>query len=334
VFRVGLNPYGLTYTLGLQGAGTPRAHRRPLGLDQFIAFALDLGARVLEIDSRWLLPMTPDERLRLCDRLAAARLLPIVSHGLGHRAGETLDDPIQCTRAIGGSLLRLHLTPVLEGGRAVLGPAWTRLVAHARRTLNEAAPGAAAAGVRLGIEDHQDFGSEELLEMAGEAGTNVGIVFDTGNAFAVGEDPIAFARRVSARVFHLHLKDYRAQFTGEGYRLVRCPVGDGCVPLAEIAELLSRTGRELTASIEPAALEARHIRVFTPGWWHGYPPRDASEFGTALGRLRQRRIADDADYRTPWERGASAEELVAYEREHVQRSADNLQRLGIMDGRR
>ncbi len=30
---------------------------------------------------------------------------------------------------------------------------------------------------------------------------------------------------------HVHLKDYRVQFTDEGYRLVRCAIGDGAVPL-------------------------------------------------------------------------------------------------------
>ena len=45
--------------------------------------------------------------------------------------------------------------------------------------------------------------------MAEAAGANVGVVFDTGNPFAVGEDPVAFARRAAHRIRHVHLKDYR-----------------------------------------------------------------------------------------------------------------------------
>jgi len=204
------------------------------------------------------------------------------------------------------------------------------MVSHARETLKREAPRAADAGLVLAIEDHQDFGSEELVSMSEDAGENVGIVLDTGNPFAVGEDPVAFTRRAAHRIRHVHLKDYRAQFTDEGYRLVRCAIGDGCVPLAEIAAVLAEHHTSLTASLEPGALEARHIRAFTADWWHGYPPRDAHEFGTAIGRLRHNRLAEDEDYRTPWEREAPGAELIKYEMTQIHRSVDNMRTLGWM----
>ena len=42
-FAFGLNPYGLTYYLGLQGAGGPRANPKAAGLEGFIAIATELG---------------------------------------------------------------------------------------------------------------------------------------------------------------------------------------------------------------------------------------------------------------------------------------------------
>jgi len=98
--------------------------------------------------------------------------------------------------------------------------------------------------------------------MVESAGSNVGIVFDTGNPFAVGEDPVAFARRAVHRIRHVHLKDYLAQFTDVGYRLIRCAIGDGAVPFAALRDVLSAHA-SLTASVEPGALDARHIRLFT-----------------------------------------------------------------------
>ena len=41
--RMGLNPYGLTYTLGLQGRGTPRANPRATGLAGFLSLAAEQG---------------------------------------------------------------------------------------------------------------------------------------------------------------------------------------------------------------------------------------------------------------------------------------------------
>jgi hypothetical protein len=224
----------------------------------------------------------------------------------------------------------MHLTPVVEGGRAALGPGWLELLEHARATLTREAQCAADAGLTIAIENHQDLGSEELVEIASSAGSNVGIVLDTGNPLAVGEDPVAFARRVAPLVRHVHLKDYRAQPTDEGYRLVRCAVGNGCIPFEEIAAALAGTGTTLTASIEIGALDARHIRLFEPSWWEGYPARDARELAAAFGKMRRRQIATDDDFRTPWELDAPAADISAYELAQLNASVAYLRGLGWM----
>ena len=55
------------------------------------------------------------------------------------------------------------------------------------------------------------------------------------------EAPLDFARTaIAPDVGHVHLKDYRVQFTDEGYRLVRCAIGDGAVPFREIFDLHAR----------------------------------------------------------------------------------------------
>jgi sugar phosphate isomerase/epimerase len=328
-FLTGLNPYGLTYTLGLQGMGTDRANPTPEGLDGFLRIAREIHARTVEIDWRWLLPMRDDDLRRLGDDVRALGMVPICSTWLSHEPAETMEAARRAAQLIGASLVRMHLAPVLAGARAAQGTRWHAIVAHARQVLGREAAAAADQGLRIGIENHQDFGSEELLAFAEEAGSNVGVVFDTGNPFAVAEDPVAFAGRVAPRLFHLHLKDYRAQFTSEGYRLIRCAIGDGCVPFDEIAATVEslRPNTPITASLEPAALESRHVRAFTADWWQGYPARDAAEFGVALGRLRRAAHDEHEDARTPWERGAPRAALIAYEREQLTRSVTWARRL-------
>ena len=229
-------------------------------------------------------------------------------------------------------MIRLHLTPVLEGARAREGARWGEMLRHARATLNREARKAADAGLTVAIENHQDLGSDELLAFADEAGDNVGLALDTGNPFAVGEDPVAFAVRAGHRIRHVHLKDYVSQFTAEGFRLVRCAIGDGCVPLQEMATVLEAHTPSLTASIEVGALDVRHVRVFAPDWWEGYPSRAAGELETALARLRTKRLDDNADYRTPWERLEPTPVVVAYEMEQLRRSVENLTTLGWIKG--
>ena len=349
MFQIGLNPYGFTHAVGLQAFGTPRANPAGTGLRGFISIAREIDAQCFEFDGRWLAPLKDDELAAMaCELPGVPRLC---SYWLQHTPGETLDEAIRATRAIGGTTIRVHLTPVLEGARAKQGSRWQTMLDHARTTLNREAPKAADAGLLVAIENHQDLGSEELLEYAEEAGPNVSIALDTGNPFAVAEDPVAFAARVARRVSHVHLKDYVSQSTSEGFRLIRCAIGDGCVPLREIADVIFRlsasakaparpplewerrkaeAGAPLTASIEVGALEARHIRVFARDWWEGYPPRDASELRVALDRLKTRRLDDNADYRTPWERQEATPVIVDYEMRQLQKSVENLRALGWM----
>jgi sugar phosphate isomerase/epimerase len=328
MLQIGLNPYGFAHTVGLQAFGTPRANPDGTGLRGFIRIARDIGARCLEFDGRWLAPLKNGELAALADELPDVPRL--CSYGLHHVPGETLDEAIRATRAIGAGTIRMHLTPILEGSRAKQGVKWDQMVKHARETLNREARKAADAGLDVAIENHQDFGSDELLACAEEAGPNVGIALDTGNAFAVAEDPVAFANRIVARIKHVHLKDYVSQFTAEGFRLVRCAIGDGCVPLQEIADALVSHSGVLTASIEVGALDARHIRVFAPDWWEGYPSRPSTELRTALERLKMRRLDDNADYRTPWEKQEPTAVIVEYEMQQLKKSVGNMKALGWM----
>jgi 3-oxoisoapionate decarboxylase len=334
MFQIGLNPYGFTHTVGLQAFSTPRANPDGTGIRGFIDIARGVGARCYEFDGRWLTPMSNDELARLADELPD--LPRLCSYWLQQVPGETLDEPIRATRGIGAGTIRMHLTPVLEGARAKQGDRWQQMIAHARKTLNREARKAADAGLQVAIENHQDFGSDELMAFAEEAGPNVGIALDTGNPFAVAEDPVAFAKQVAPRVTHVHLKDYVSQFTLEGFRLIRCAIGDGCVPLREIADVLVRLkgeagkGNLLTASIEVGALEARHVRVFAPDWWAGYPTRPVGELRIALDRLKMRRLDDNADYRTPWELNESTQAIVDYELGQLRKSVENMKALGWM----
>ena len=325
MLQIGLNPYGLAYTVGLQGRGTPRANPQPIGLDGFIRIAREIGARCIELDWRWLFAMDDDEVRALGERLSD--LPRVISYWVQHEPDETLERAIHCASGVGARILRMHLTPVLEGNRSALGSRWPTMIQHARDVVIRDAPRAADAGLTVAIENHQDLASDELLALAEQAGPNVGITLDTGNPFSVGEDPIGFVERAGRRIRHLHLKDYVSQFTPEGYRLIRCATGSGCVPFSEILTTLPASDG-MTASIEIAALDARHIRVFTPEWWEGYPARPSSELARALQRLKQARLDDNADYRTPWEKEEPPEAIAAYERAQLDESVANLRKLG------
>ena len=328
MFKTGLNPYGLTYHLGLQGKGTPRENPNGAGLEGFIAIATEMKARTLEIFDPWLAAMSDKDLERLSERLRELGMIPVVSAGLNMMG--PVESALRSAKLLGAKTIRLGLSPVLEGSRNAWGTKWFELNAQIREGLAKYSPMAQEQGVSFGIENHQDFTSQELVDFCHEAGPAVGITFDTGNTFPVGEAPLDFARRVAPLVRHVHLKDYRVQFTDEGYRLVRCAIGDGAVPFTEIAFILSQHHDTMTAALEPGALEARHIRFLDPKWWRGYAPSSAQGLAAALAAAQVNRLACEDDFRTPWERQAD-NEIVDYELQMIRRSAQNMREAGLMD---
>jgi 3-oxoisoapionate decarboxylase len=324
---VGLNPYGLTYHLGLQGKSTPRANPDGKGLEGFIEIAIELKAKVLEIFDPWLAELPDAALIDLRKRLADLGMTPVISAGLNMMG--PIESALRSARLLDAKVIRLGLSPVLEGSRNAWGQKWLDLQKCIRDGLGKYAPLAEAEGRILGIENHQDFGGAELVDFCTEFGPAMGITLDTGNTFPVGEAPIDFVRRVAPFVRHVHLKDYRVQFTDEGYRLIRCAIGDGAVPLKEMLAEIGKHHAHMNAVLEPGALEARHIRFLNPDWWHGYGPMKAREFAATLAAARVNRLADDADFQTPWERQAD-HELAQYELAMIHRSAANMRALGIM----
>src|SRR5690349_2294779 len=115
MFQIGLNPYGFTHAVGLQAFGTARANPAGTGLRGFISIAREMNAQCLEFDGRWLAPLADDDLAVLARELPAVPRL--CSYWLRHTPGETLDEAIRATRALGATIIRMHLTPVLEGAR-------------------------------------------------------------------------------------------------------------------------------------------------------------------------------------------------------------------------
>lgn len=323
-FVTGLNPYGLTYHLGLQGKGTERENPAATGLEGFIALGEELGVRALEIFDPWIEQFSDEDLRALKDRLDALGITPVVSGGLVTEANESL---YRSARILGAKTIRFALTRVLCGARAAQDD-WGALRDGVVAAIEQQGNRAADEGIWIAIENHQDFTSAELVEFCGLA-PSVGITYDTGNSFPVAEAPLDFTRTVAPHVRHLHLKDYRVQFTHEGMRLVRCAIGDGAVPFAEVFSILGEHHDRMVAVLEPGALEARHVRLFEPDWWQGYAPKSAEALAACLLAAQRNRLAENDDFRTPWEQGDD-NGLVAYELAMIRRSAANMKALGIL----
>ncbi len=316
----GLCAYALMYTGGFAGQGTPRANPRPLGVTGLLDLAVAHGLNRVEFSPRRMLPECDSEALERVRQQAAERGLAITLDG--GRVGPDLADRVADARAIGADTIRCTLSGILCGDRSPVGlTGWEALLDAAVATLRDVVPALDAANLRLGVENHQDATSWDLVNLCERVGSpRVGVTLDTGNPLAVGESVEAFVERVEPYLVNVHLKDYHLFPTPEGFRLAHAASGTGVV---DFPRLFARLRPEVARSLEQPALEARHIKLLTDAWWAGFPPRDVREVLPVL-RLREER-ASQGEWRTPWELGEDGR-LVEWELDRLATSVACLRR--------
>lgn len=97
-------------------------------------------------------------------------------------------------------------------------------------------------GVKLAVENHIDYKSDEILLLVKNVNSpNFGVNFDTGNFLRVGDDPVTGMEKLAPYVMATHIKDLK-QVPGvaenEWYHYSCVPTGKGLVDNARLAQLL------------------------------------------------------------------------------------------------
>jgi len=310
--RIGLAAYGTTFGMGID----PASERPTITPKQLLNKAKSLGLEGVELPAS----LMKGEDATSVANYAHERGLFITLETEGYNPNK-LATAIDLGLRLGASTVRTIVGGAKLGGdRRPLADHWQSFLHEILVGLKEATTIAERAGVNLALENHQDLASEELLWLCESiASQRFGITLDTGSTLATAEEPVDFTRRVAPYVKNVHVKDYQIYMYNEGYRLVRCPLGQGVVDFPTLLEIFSETCPKVTMSIELGALEARLVRVFADDYWPDYPPRSAAQFAHVL-----RFVLDNArpsgDWRTPLELNEPVEAIIAYEDQQLDAS--------------
>ncbi len=311
--RIGLAVYGTVFSMGLHPASRCPVIRPRHLMDQ----ALAAGLQGVEL---------PVALLEGEGSVALARYAR--EHGLfitlatGGYHPEKLAADIALAARLGAATVRTVVGGAKIGGdRRPLAGRWQPFLQEVLTALREATTVAELSGISLAVENHQDLASEELLWLCESIGSpHFGITLDAGNPLATAEHPLDFFRSMAPHIKNVHLKDYWIYLSNEGYRLVRCPLGQGVIDFPALFTILRDANKEVPMSIELGALEARHIRVLVDDYWSDYPSRSAAQLARVLRFAQANARSSEEDWRTPFERGESAEAVVAYEQQQLAES--------------
>lgn len=154
---------------------------------------------------------------------------------------------------LGAKLVRITAGQAHPGIEKKPGIEWVLEAFH------EAARAAQSEGIKLAYENHSkpgvwnyaDFShpTDVFLEIAeGIKDTSIGILFDTANPLAFGDDPMAILEEVLDRVVCIHAADIR-----EKGALRPTLIGTGIVPFRDLFFRLHEFGYEGFISIEEAS---------------------------------------------------------------------------------
>jgi sugar phosphate isomerase/epimerase len=101
-------------------------------------------------------------------------------------------------------------------------------------------------GIRLAVENHIDYNSDEIKWLIDAVGSEwFGINFDTANFIRVLDDPVEAARKLAPHVYATHVKDVlpvKGVSVREWYYFSSVAAGTGLVDVAAIARILHESG--------------------------------------------------------------------------------------------
>ena len=222
---------------------------RRITVEWFIDRAAALGVDGVSLESCFFPGFDPGYCDALRSRLDAAGLERVFAWGHpdgleGGRNAAALDELIAMiphARRIGADVMRVVGSSLMfrfenhQEQIARLTVMFRRAVAVARDH-----------GVRLAIENHIDFTSDEIVQLLDEVDSDhFGVNFDTANFARLLDDPVKGMRKLAPRVFATHIKDLRVNpqaSVDDWYFFSSTPVGDGFVDNLALARLLKEAG--------------------------------------------------------------------------------------------
>jgi len=153
--------------------------------------------------------------------------------------------------------------------------------------LQLAEPVAARHKIRLAIENHKDWRVADMLDMLRRLSSEyVGVCVDTGNSFALLEDPMEVVEAYAPWGFAVHLKDMAVAEYENGFLLADVPLGEGLLDLPRMVQILRKARPEIQFSLEMATRDPLKVPCLTEKYWATFEAVLGSELARTLRYVR------------------------------------------------
>lgn len=185
-----------------------------------------------------------------------------------------------------------------------------------RRALELAAPVAEKHRVPLAVENHKEQRNDERIALFEHIGSEyVGACVDTGNSFALLEDPIGTIEAFAPWAHSVHLKDQILAEYDEGFLLGDIPLGQGAFDLKKMVEILRRAKPNIRFTLELITRDPLQVPCLAEKYWATFPELPGVHLARTLRYVRAHAAEE-----LPYVSTLSTEEQAAREDANVRAS--------------
>lgn len=228
--RVGLSTYTYTWAVGVPGY--PVAN--PLDAVGLVRLAADAGIPVVQFGDNLPLHALTETELKELEQTAVETgvVLEVGTRGIGNH----LTRYVELATRFGASFVRVVLDQGID--HPTPAEARQRLKAYERPFRDR--------GIRLAVENHDRFTTEQLAELVTALGDWAGICLDTVNSFGALESPQQVVATLGPLAINVHLKDFtvRRPAHAMGFLVEGTPAGSGWLDIPWLLTELAGTAAD------------------------------------------------------------------------------------------
>lgn len=238
---------------------------------------------------------------------------------------ERFEKEVVTAKAAGATVVRTVVIPGRRYEQFSSAEEFTRSAQRAAERLRQVEPIMARYRMRLAVENHKCQRVQERLDLFQQLSSEwIGTCVDTGNSFALCEDPMGVVRAYAPFAFSVHVRDQGVQEYEDGFLFTDLALGQGFLDVPATVRVLREARPELRFSLEMIARDPLKVPVLTPKYWATMAGVPATDLAWTLHTVKTRAPREalpkidsrPLEQRVQYEQ-RMVEDSLAYARDHL-----------------
>ena len=164
---------------------------------------------------------------------------------------------------------------------------WNHFVSDSKARIARALPILEKHQISMGIENHKDWTTDELVALMKEfGGEYFGVCLDTGNSISLLDDPMDVVTRLSPYAVCTHVKDMAVKEYPGGFLLAEVPMGEGMLDMRVVIEAIAKARPRTKFTLEMITRNPLKIPCLTEKYWVTLPDRNGKFLARTLSMVR------------------------------------------------